>query len=135
MSAHECPQCGGMFVETAMFTMICTDQQTQADVLAMNIPPAPPAGDHVKYLKCPQCQHMMNRCNFAHHSGVILDVCKSHGFWMQHDGLRRIVEFIRGGGLERAQRAEAEEKKRHEAMQKLDRVKVFHDDGIDSRYW
>ncbi len=41
----------------------------------------------------------MNRVNFAHCSGVIVDVCKEHGTWFDADELRRIVEFIRAGGL------------------------------------
>ena len=41
-----------------------------------------------------------NRFNFAGCSGVILDVCKPHGVWFDADELRRIVEFIRGGGLD-----------------------------------
>jgi hypothetical protein len=48
----------------------------------------------------------MNRFNFAHLSGVIVDVCKGHGIWFDADELRRIVEFIRGGGLVRAREHE-----------------------------
>jgi hypothetical protein len=44
----------------------------------------------------------MNRVNFAHCSHVILDVCKAHGTWFDKDELRRTVEFIRAGGLEKA---------------------------------
>lgn len=44
----------------------------------------------------------MNRFNFADCSGVILDACKPHGIWFDPDELRRIVEFIRGGGLDMA---------------------------------
>jgi len=42
----------------------------------------------------------MNRVNFAHCSGVIVDACKKHGVWFDRDELSRIVEFIRSGGLE-----------------------------------
>ena len=44
----------------------------------------------------------MNRMNFARHSGVIVDVCKSHGTWFDRDELREIVEFIVAGGLDAA---------------------------------
>jgi hypothetical protein len=44
----------------------------------------------------------MNRVNFAHCSQVILDVCKAHGAWFDKDKLRRTVEFIRAGGMEKA---------------------------------
>lgn len=48
----------------------------------------------------------MNRFNFAGCSGVILDACKPHGVWLDADELRRIVAFIRGGGLDMARAKE-----------------------------
>ena len=47
-----------------------------------------------------------NRINFAKCSGVIVDVCKGHGTWFDRDELTRIVEFIRGGGLDAARAKE-----------------------------
>ena len=40
---------------------------------------------------------------------MIIDVCTKDGVWFDADELRRIVEFIRSGGLEQAARREAEE--------------------------
>jgi Zn-finger nucleic acid-binding protein len=51
----------------------------------------------------------MNRVNFAHCSHVVVDVCAAHGTWFDRDELRRIVEFIRGGGLEEARAREMEQ--------------------------
>ena len=48
----------------------------------------------------------MNRINFARCSGVIVDVCKGHGTWFDCDELSRIIEFIRGGGLEASRNKE-----------------------------
>src|SRR5260370_1788 len=58
---------------------------------------------------CPQCGSVMNRINFARCSGVIVDVCKGHGTWFDHDELREILEFIRGGGLELSRQKEKHE--------------------------
>jgi Zn-finger nucleic acid-binding protein len=41
----------------------------------------------------------MHRVNFAGESGVITDVCRNHGVWFEREELRKIVEFIRGGGM------------------------------------
>jgi Zn-finger nucleic acid-binding protein len=41
----------------------------------------------------------MNRVNFARCSGVVVDVCKGHGTWFDRNELQRIIDFIRGGGL------------------------------------
>ena len=50
----------------------------------------------------------MNRINFARCSGVIVDICKGHGTWFDRDEHSRIVEFIRGGGLEESRNREKE---------------------------
>ena len=47
--------------------------------------------------------------HFAHKSGVILDICKAHGAWFEREELRRIVEFIRAGGLETSRERDREE--------------------------
>ena len=44
----------------------------------------------------------MNRVNFADCSGVIIDVCHDHGTWFDRDELRRVIEFIRAGGMDLA---------------------------------
>jgi Zn-finger nucleic acid-binding protein len=61
------------------------------------------------YRPCPKCGELMNRFNFANCSGVILDACKPHGVWFDADELRRIVSFIRGGGLDMARSRERHE--------------------------
>lgn len=57
----------------------------------------------------------MNRINFARCSGVVVDICKGHGTWFDREELSRIVEFIRGGGLDAArakEKAALEEERR-----------------------
>jgi hypothetical protein len=48
----------------------------------------------------------MNRVNFAKCSGVIVDACRAHGTWFDENELRRIVEFIRSGGMDLARQKE-----------------------------
>ena len=50
----------------------------------------------------------MTRKNYASTSGVIIDLCKDHGVWLDHRELERIVAFVRGGGLARAREREIE---------------------------
>ena len=40
----------------------------------------------------------MNRVNFAHCSGVVIDICKGHGTWFDRDELSKIVDFIPPAG-------------------------------------
>ena len=100
-----CPQCGGVWADPASFRSICEERETRAaylgegSVLAAPVAAAPLASAII-YRPCAVCQELMNRVNFAHCSGVILDVCKAHGVWFDPDELRRIVAFIAGGGMD-----------------------------------
>lgn len=102
---RECEHCAGLWVEVDVFEKICADREEQSAVLGAAAP-APPhevaAAQKISYVPCPQCSQLMNRVNFAHCSGVIVDVCKGHGTWFDVEELSKIVQFIRGGGLEMA---------------------------------
>jgi Zn-finger nucleic acid-binding protein len=37
--------------------------------------------------------------NFGGSSGIIVDVCKAHGTWLDTGELPRVLEFVRGHGL------------------------------------
>jgi Zn-finger nucleic acid-binding protein len=114
-SLRECARCGGLWVDVESFEQIIREREQQTVMLgAASIVPKQPGGgesepNKVRYVPCPQCSQLMNRVNFARCSGVIVDVCKGHGTWFDHEELRRIVEFIRGGGLEVARAREKRE--------------------------
>jgi Zn-finger nucleic acid-binding protein len=111
---RECEECEGLWVEVAAFKRICTDLEQHSAVLGVASPLTPKSvfGEELPkavYVPCPQCGQLMNRVNFAHCSGVIVDVCRVHGTWFDRDELRTIVEFIRGGGLELSRQKEKRE--------------------------
>jgi Zn-finger nucleic acid-binding protein len=141
---HECTKCEGLWVDVATFNEICADREKQAAVLGGASPAPAPTSldfnlDDVRYVPCPECATLMNRVNFSGHSGVIVDVCKGHGTWFDRDELRRIVEFIRAGGLEIARdrdRAEWESEKRlHNFLPSGDGIGTPIADGSFSRNW
>ena len=118
---HECPQCTGLWVDVETFQQICADRDQQAAVLggATPDPLATPqlTLDEVRYRPCAVCRTLMNRINFSERSGIIIDICRGHGTWFDRDEMRRIVEFIRAGGLEATrardlQRWETEKRRR-----------------------
>ena len=98
-----CSQCGGVWLDRGEFR----DLTREGDVYQSQ--PAPkgyvrgPIRDSAQYIPCVRCGALMNRKNFAKISGVIIDVCKSHGVWLDGGELERIRTFIADGGLERAQ--------------------------------
>ena len=66
----------------------------------------------IVYRKCPICAERMSHVNFASRSGVILDQCGSHGYWVDGGELRRLLEWWRAGGKHIHQEAEAERARR-----------------------
>jgi Zn-finger nucleic acid-binding protein len=110
-SLLECARCEGIWVDVDTLNQISADHDKQAFVASV------PAGaeeplqleKNIRYVPCPVCHELMNRDQFAHCSHVIVDVCKAHGTWFDKDELRRAVQFIRGGGLEKARSQELEQ--------------------------
>jgi Zn-finger nucleic acid-binding protein len=128
----QCDKCGGLWIDAATFQRICADRETQSSVLGsmlgpderVTVDPSP------RYLPCPRCNQLMNRLNFAHYSGVIIDICKPHGIWFDKDELRRIVEFILAGGMDRARMHEMDEiQSKQREFEAAKRVQQFTDDS------
>jgi Zn-finger nucleic acid-binding protein len=123
---EDCAGCGGLWVDTDSFKKICTRKERSAAFTGMGSPVPVPyravnAQAPVQYLACPDCGRFMNRLNFARHSGVIVDVCKTHGTWFDYDELRMILEFIEAGGLDAAREKEVEKLRVEAERAKLDR--------------
>lgn len=129
---RECPQCEGIWADAGSLRQICEDKEKQGAVLGMasHLPQQESVDleQNIHYIPCPACQELMNRVNFANCSHVIVDVCVKHGTWFDRDELRRIVEFIRAGGMEEARRREIEDLKEQEAQ-----LRAGHLDRIDGR--
>ena len=112
-AVRECERCEGLWLDAPVFKLICDDREHQSiflgEALGNEHKPQIAPAEQVRYVPCPHCRQLMNRVNFARCSDVIVDVCKGHGTWFDRDELRRIVEFLRGGGMSLAR-----EKERHE---------------------
>jgi Zn-finger nucleic acid-binding protein len=129
---EECIPCAGIWVRQTDFNAICASSESQAAAMTLPVRLMPTGDVKFHYLKCPTCSNLMNRTNYAHTSGVVINVCKDHGIWFDHDGLRRVIEFIRGGGLERQRARETEELKRAQSAQVIDRQQPVLDHMISS---
>ena len=104
---RECRKCDGVWAGVETFENICADREKQSAVLgfiAKKEPQTPLA--KITYVPCPDCGQLMNRSNFASSSGVIIDLCKQHGVWLDADELPKIIEFINSGGMARAREKE-----------------------------
>lgn len=109
---EECEGCSGAWLEPEVFQRLCAEEERRTVFLGAEFQArhaAHSAVNPVRYLPCPDCGVMMNRVNFGKRSGVVLDSCAKHGTWFDADELRRVVEFVRDGGLDRARARERQE--------------------------
>ncbi len=133
---RECPRCEGIWADAAALQHIVTDREQQAAVLGVATPLPEPRSvplEKIRYLPCPVCKGLMHRVNFAKCSNVIVDVCKAHGTWFDKDELRRIIEFIRAGGFERARMNEMAELERQRREVEAARNAAAHERAVSYR--
>lgn len=124
-SLLECGKCEGVWVDADTLQQICADREKQAAVLGMATPlPAADSGalETVRYIPCPVCKVLMNRVNFASCSHVIVDVCGKHGTWFDKDELRKVIEFIRAGGLDKSRAQEIANLQQQRSLAKIDQI-------------
>ena len=97
-----------MFLDHVAIKRVVIDRaQSRAEALLGALPrteikAVPGAGQKI-CLPCPVCHVMMNRKLFATGTGVIIDVCRTHGTFFDAGELPLIIDFVMNGGLERAQ--------------------------------
>ena len=70
----------------------------------------------IRYMKCPECQMLMNRVNFGRRSGVVIDQCIKHGIWLDSGELTHLLEWKKAGGqlLQEQHAAELEKQKQRQ---------------------
>jgi Zn-finger nucleic acid-binding protein len=108
----ECTGCGGLWIAQEDLERICekADLEELVSRALAESPPTHPVdpGSGPTYIPCPTCRDFMVRRNFGGSSGVLIDVCRGHGVWLDHRELERILEFVRKGGLMQARTREVE---------------------------
>jgi len=131
----ECGGCAGIWLGHRTFDSLQERAQREVAPESFARLPGParsanrsaPSPAKLTYRPCPVCQKLMLRRNFALTSGIVVDVCGADGLWFDAEELDGILEWIRGGGLERTEERLAEERKaaaRHEAIAKKDRQEL-----------
>ena len=75
---------------------------------------------------------------FAGSSGVVLDVCGTHGLWFDAAELEATLSWIRGGGLTRVEERLAEERReatRRQALAKQEIREVAAEPPAEARWF
>lgn len=112
----ECGHCHGLWVSRESIDRFVASHADDTILLALapglaatQSPRARSAGaEPVRYRRCPACDAVMNRVNYARISGIIVDVCRDHGTWFDVHELPALLEFVRRGGLDTARARETE---------------------------
>jgi Zn-finger nucleic acid-binding protein len=109
-SAIECASCAGLWIAQAQLDALCTRAESEElAAQALGFDSAAPAAAPLAregYIPCLSCGELMLRKNFGGTSGVVVDLCKHHGVWLDHRELARVLAYVRGGGLVRARERE-----------------------------
>ncbi len=135
-SLKECDSCAGIWISADVFSHL--EKQAQKEAVSGTlihakkvISNAYASKEEINptkfYKKCPQCQVVMQRKNYAGSSGVVVDVCHKHGMWFDIHELDEILEFIRSGLLLKHQEKAARIAKRDSKRKKKTAI-------IDSNY-
>ena len=105
--------CCGIFVQTDQLDSMIKAQEERLTASAGEGKPkqAVLADAAVSYIKCPVCLEVMNRVNYGRISGVIVDVCSDHGYWLDAGELEKIAAWVSSGGLAKKYELEVEELK------------------------
>lgn len=107
---HQCTTCAGLWLSKSAFERFVAEQ---------SVAPTTPeeksdVSRHVRLgrrlkteplgPRCPVCREAMLRHEFARHSGVLVDQCRTHGWWFDAHELEAIARFVRAGGLTEAEK-------------------------------
>jgi LSD1 subclass zinc finger protein len=117
-SQWRCLSCSGVFVRReAMGSMANHLRQGRAEAVVsapyrtMAVTDAEPASPRretdFRYRRCPFCSKHMNRAPVVEGSGVVLDLCVTHGAWFDGDEIRRATDFVQTLSSTRRRAAEA----------------------------
>jgi Zn-finger nucleic acid-binding protein len=119
----ECRRCAGFWLGAHLLEDLVEKASRGVELVDFRLhgsPPTSASGNAPQqrgpmYRKCPVCGDLMNRDNYAHRSGVIIDICKEHGVWFDADELARILDWVRSGAKaesDRRQIADTEHQKK-----------------------
>jgi Zn-finger nucleic acid-binding protein len=89
-----CPKCHGVWLDRKMF-----DALSKRDSQPRRFGAARDARNDrsiaPQTVKCPICFHWMDAKNFENCPGLVVDVCRRHGTWLDTNELQTILNFVK----------------------------------------
>lgn len=109
---EKCDQCHGLFFDSGELEMVMAQSvtniyKTDDEKLEQLRVKANNNRGEIKYIPCPVCRELMHRKLFAYRSGVIVDTCAAHGYWLDEGELNILRHWKKAGGEMLAKRHES----------------------------
>lgn len=133
LAMEQCPSCAGLWLPVESFDALLEDAESHSAATGLMLARGSPGPELIKYPKCPFCQEPMGRVNYARSSGVLINVCRAHGVWLDTDELNQIMDFIRSGGLDRA-RAKERQTLERERQRLAHERSILNDERVRQRF-
>jgi Zn-finger nucleic acid-binding protein len=105
-----CPSCHGSWFDLGELEQLLS----RVDIFKQEEkePEVRQSGSHTqRYRGCPRCASLMVIKNYKRYSGVLIDICRFHGIYLDSKELDRIATFVQNGGIEESRRRLNEEEK------------------------
>jgi Zn-finger nucleic acid-binding protein len=103
MAVLECPRCVGLWLGVSELDQLFEYESRTGNGPVVHAVLGESSSDRRAYRPCPVCDELMARRNFGGgKSGVVVDICGTHGIWFDSDELSQLVAWTRAGGLEEA---------------------------------
>ena len=100
LGGHQCDGCMGLLLGIHDWTGLL-DRASRGEALPLDrFAPLPkdrelPKSKLLGEVKCPQCAKVMERATFGVRSAAIVDICTSHGLWLDAGELVSILAFVK----------------------------------------
>lgn len=116
-----CAACFGCFVPERAWSAILDRVHAGAPAPLAGFVPLPPGrelppGKLCETVACPLCARPAERITFGARSGVVVDVCASHGIWFDAAEIVRVKEFVREREEHGGVTPQSEEERREELL-------------------
>ncbi|MBX3191558.1 MAG: zf-TFIIB domain-containing protein [Labilithrix sp.] len=105
---HACSACQGVYFGARAWCTLIARPELSKHVAAKLTGAAAPPSQLIKMLECPSCRRQMERGRFGASSNIVIDVCVSHGMWLDAGEIVQVVEhaaYRSRVGMDAARRA------------------------------
>lgn len=96
---EQCARCMGCFLRTEDFSHLVDNEESGQHVELSSFVPtdgrALPRQTLLALVRCPHCPREMDRARFDQRAEIVIDVCPSHGMWLDAGELPMILDYVR----------------------------------------